>query len=59
VVTPIPSPSYGVPPGVTRPVIGGGGTSVYRAPAYRSPKKRKRLNRRHPRVSEIVFVRTI
>ena len=52
VVTPIPTPSYGIPPGVTRPVIGGSSPlRVYgRAPA---PRKKTPRRRRHPHVSEI------
>jgi hypothetical protein len=58
VVTPLPSPTYGVPRGVTSPVVGSY-SSVYRARAYPPQKKKKRPTRRHPRVSEIHFVRMI
>ena len=59
VVTPIPSPGYGVPPGVTGRMLGSGSVSIYRTPAYRPPKKRKRFRKRNPRVSEIGFVRAV
>jgi hypothetical protein len=55
-VTPLPSPSYGVPPGVTSPVISGS------APTYRYRQRAKRpkhQRRRPPRTSEIVLVRTV
>jgi hypothetical protein len=43
VVTPLPSPSYGVPPGVTRaPVYGGGATLRY---SYPPPKKKRKKPR--------------
>jgi|1185.fasta_scaffold176976_2 hypothetical protein len=55
-VTPLPSPRYGVPPGVTSPVISGS-APTYR---YRQPVKRpKHPRRRPPRTSEIVLVRTV
>jgi hypothetical protein len=57
-VTPLPSPSYGIPPGVTRPVIGGS-SPIYRGPVVRRPRKHKRFKKRHPRTSSIPFVRLI
>lgn len=49
VVTPLPSPRYGVPPGVISPVpytSGGTVRSIYRAPNNPRPKHR-RWKRRH------------
>jgi hypothetical protein len=57
-VRPIPSPSYGIPPGVTRPVTSST-SSIYRVPVDRPPKQRKHYKKRHPRVSEIVSVAMI
>ena len=49
VVTPLPNPTYGVPPGVTAPTYGGSD------PSYRSvytPRKKKRpKTKRRPRVT--------
>jgi hypothetical protein len=44
-VTPLPSPTYGIPPGVTAPVYGGG-TSIIR---MQQPPRRK--IKRRPRTS--------
>ena len=50
VVTPLPSPRYGVPPGVTQaPLYGSGITPTVR---YRQPVKPRKMKRR-PRVSGI------
>jgi hypothetical protein len=57
-VTPLPQPTYGIPPGVagSRSVYGGGGT-ISPSVRYRpQPKKRKKWR---PRVSGILFIRTI
>jgi hypothetical protein len=49
-VTPLPNPAYGVPPGVTAPIYGGGAPS-YRS-VYTAPKKKRiHKNKRRPRVS--------
>ena len=56
VVTPLPSPSYGVPAGVTRaPSYGSSITPTLR---YRAPVKPRKIKRR-PRVSEIQFDRPL
>jgi hypothetical protein len=57
-VRPIPSPTYGVPRGVTSPVIGSY-SSVYRARSYPPPKKKKRRIKPSPRVSETPIIRMI
>jgi len=50
-VTPLPSPSYGVPPGVTQaPSYGSGVTPTVR---YRQPVKPRKIRRR-PRVSSVL-----
>ncbi len=48
VVTPLPTPSYGIPPGVTRPVIGGSSPlRVYGHAPARKQKEPRRHRRRH------------
>lgn len=45
VVTPLPQPSYGIPPGVTAPVYSGSGVTPsirYRQPPRRHKKRRPR-----------------
>lgn len=56
VVTPLPSPSYGIPPGVTGPVYRGGsaGTVYQRAPKTKRPK----IKRRH-RGSALILIRQV
>ena len=56
VVTPLPSPSYGVPAGVTQaPLYGSGVTPTLR---YRAPVKPRKIKRR-PRVSDTLFFQTV
>jgi hypothetical protein len=58
-VTPLPSPTYGVPRGVTSPVIGSS-SSVYRARGYPPPRKKKPGRKKpSPRVSEVPIIRVI
>jgi hypothetical protein len=46
-VTPIPTPTYGVPRGMTRPIIGGGSDVLH----YRKPVKRHKFRRKHRHTS--------
>jgi len=62
VVTPIPMPSFGVPPGVTRPVTGGSSPiQIYQeAPPPKEhlrPNRKKRPRKARRRASEILFDR--
>ena len=60
VVTPLPQPTFGIPPGVagsrSAPAYRGGYVSP--PPSYRPPPKKRKFKRR-PRVSDISFIRTI
>src|SRR5215470_18196040 len=47
VVTPLPPPSFGVPPGVTRPVIGTSSSTPYRY----HPRTKRYYRRHRPGVS--------